>query len=797
MARIGDQKLQLIDPKDQYGSGFDDSLCDHDPHLQEEKLRWLAGLDGTQAITVTPKPPESQDAPENGDGTQNEKRKPRCVYGIVHLSSPKVEITGLKILKPLEKDAETGTRSAGGGTGNAEAGGDAAREAGLWGDQTSSNADAEDVIAPCVIDLAYLEKILAREEVLSLRAADDVHLHLYNSVPAVQCDPMSLGGAARENGTAYPGLDGTDVVIGIVDVGCDFRHANFRKPSGATRIRYFWDQSEEAKPALVGPIKPPEPYGHGREFTSELIDQALAAGDENAYEALGYTPPIAVHGTHVMDIAAGNGREPALFNGKSGPLPPGLSAPGVAPDAQIIFVQLQSFDGRGFIGNSCHLLEAVQYIFERADELGLPAVVNLSLSSTGGPHDGTTLIERAFEALVRAKRGRAIVTSAGNSFALRSHLSGEVGKPIPIDWYPDPRFRRFDQIKSEMEIWYPGTAELTVSLYAPSAAGTYVLLGDIPLGETKELYGETRLGRISHRKKDRNNGDNQIDVRLPYLEDFADPQPWRIEIASKDQRTLVPFHAWIEQSERGLAYFAGETDQKFTLGSICCGQGTLTVGAFDTFEMASLAPPYEVTSSGPIRPTAGIKPQVAATDAQSSPAKPARPLRTSKPELCAPGVNIVAARSQGGVTSLSGTSMAAPHVSGLIALLFQLANLSGRGPLSWDETRMILTYGLKLLPRKDFKDPPDPRLGYGRINGPAAIAELLTGLPRSIIIDLKLNSSPNGRNQIADFPALFNFLHGNAKATCPGATKESQILVRLNELIQKNDWFRLKIESLG
>ena len=323
------------------------------------------------------------------------------------------------------------------------------------------------------VDLDKLSEVRGHENVLSLKAADEVHLHLYNSVPAIRCDLNSLATAARENGQRYPELDGSDVVIGIVDFGCDFRHLNFRNASGATRIRFFWDQTENPSPAnthLLGEVKPPDGYDFGREFPADMIDKALAAGDANAYQVLGYTPPIAVHGTHVMDIAAGNGREPDLFNGKPGNAPAQPSAPGVAPNAQIIFVNLQTFASHGgFLGNSCNLLDAVEYIFRKADELGLPAVVNLSLSTTGGPHDGTTLIERRFEGMVNAKRGRAIVTSAGNSYRLRSHLSGKAGKEnTTIRWHTDPRNTDPDGIKNEMEIWYPGGQELGVTLYPPA-----------------------------------------------------------------------------------------------------------------------------------------------------------------------------------------------------------------------------------------------------------------------------------------------------------------------------------------
>ena len=449
-----------------------------------------------------------------------------------------------------------------------------------------------------------------------------------------------------------------------------------------------------------------------------------------------------------MDIAAGNGREPALFNGKPGPAAvPTSRLQGSRPARQIISVQLQSFDGRGFIGNSCHLLEAVQYIFERADQLGLPAVVNLSLSSTGGPHDGTTLIEQGFEALVKAKRGRAIVTSAGNSYALRSHLLfGKVSKGTTIDWVPDPRASATSTKRSraEMEIWYPRNAELRVALHAPGAGKTHVLLGEIARGETKELYaGTTRLGRISHREKDRNNGDNQIDLRLPFVEDWPedspDPRPWRINIRSKATQATVPFHAWIEQSERGLAYFAVETtDPQFTL-PICCGQGTLTVGAFDTFEMASLAPPYEFTSSGPIRATDGIKSQTMPSDTQSLGCKVHQALEDQQAGALRPRSEYRRRPLARGVRPAPACGPARQGAADRPAP----ANLSGRSSLSWEE----ILDDPDVWPQTAHPKNLNRIRGWATagINGPAAIAELLTSSLRSITVDLKLTSRSDGR----------------------------------------------------
>ena len=87
-------------------------------------------------------------------------------------------------------------------------------------------------------------------------------------------------------------------------------------------------------------------------------------------------------GTYVMDICAGNGG--------------GSDAPGFAPEADMVFVDVSHSDipfvgpqvvGSSF-GDSTQLLEAVRYIFDKAGDR--PCVVNISLGTNGGPHDGTT-----------------------------------------------------------------------------------------------------------------------------------------------------------------------------------------------------------------------------------------------------------------------------------------------------------------------------------------------------------------------------------------------------------------------
>ncbi|HEY2292928.1 MAG TPA: S8 family serine peptidase [Thermoanaerobaculia bacterium] len=610
-----------------------------------------------------------------------------------------------------------------------------------------------------------------RPEFESLKAAQEIYAHLYESVPAISCDPAKL----RQTFPTPPGLDGSGAIIGIVDVGCDFRHRSFRSPSGATRLLALWDQSDVPK----NQESPPKDFAGGREFTRERIDKALLQPDP--YAALKYTPAIGAHGTHVMDIAAGNGLEPNILDGKPPAGPVERSAAGVAPGADLIFVHLRTV-GNQCLGNSRHLLEAVEYIFLKAGELGRPAVVNLSLSTTGGPHDGRTLVEQGFEALLKKpdgtfREGRALVISAGNSFAMGGHVRQTVtpDKPIEIPWFLDPRkLVNADPLfettnppagapqppKNEMEIWYPGDPpknkdrqpdeapkpylKLKVWLTSPATPDRpSVTLGPVPLGETYDIHdGGNRIGRISHREDDPNNHDNQIDIRVSPLGTAGPPETWTVRLAIDTDQSESPqpaqsstervlFDAWIEQDDQGLAHFGDKADPTRTLGSIACGEIPLTVGAFDTFADALTAGPYQSSSAGPTRKG-----------------------NDDKPDVSAPGVSILAARAQGGTTVISGTSMAAPHVTGLIALIFQLAAQTGRQIPTMKEIRDLIVNGAKENEKNRLKrEPPlraltgwDQQLGHGRIRGIASL-DLVKGLEavperKSVAIELRPAPQP-------------------------------------------------------
>jgi MYXO-CTERM domain-containing protein len=225
------------------------------------------------------------------------------------------------------------------------------------------------------------------------------------------------------------GLTGKGVFVGIVDAAFDVAHPDFRNPDGTTRIAYLVDFSREPlglHPELETLCLESQLCKRSAEasITGELPYAVLTAADIDAI-LLGAGPgPVPTdpegHGTHVASLAAGNGG------------PTGKYA-GVAPQASLVLVR--AADGDGFIDNAV-IPAATSLIFSLAERSGaaaglarVPTVVNLSLGTDFGNHDGTSALEKSLAEMVgRNHPGRAIVAAAGNS----------AGVANPRSQYPAP-----------------------------------------------------------------------------------------------------------------------------------------------------------------------------------------------------------------------------------------------------------------------------------------------------------------------------------------------------------------------
>lgn len=278
----------------------------------------------------------------------------------------------------------------------------------------------------------------------------------------------------------------TDTVLGVIDDGCPFARAAFMQPQ---RVAHWWQQ---------GAWK-----GSGQQKTAaELMKVYQAAGQNDAltYEklSLSHLRRRATHGAHVLDVFAGpvpprarvsQSRMKAEGGDGSAHLPPRRSPSGeIASQAPIVLVQLpreavEDPTGR-WLGR--YVLDGVDFILGTAEKLTsrTPApgsapprvVINISWGPQTGPHDGSSLLERALLQRVTAARKKDmdlhLVLPAGNSHEARAHAQWTAREGCPaLHWQvmPDADHPQF------LEIWWPADTDVDgarVTVTAPDGSTT-------------------------------------------------------------------------------------------------------------------------------------------------------------------------------------------------------------------------------------------------------------------------------------------------------------------------------------
>ena len=187
-----------------------------------------------------------------------------------------------------------------------------------------------------------------------------------------------------------PFLTGEGVLLAVLDSGIDWTRRDFRKENGETRILYLWDQTLVAKSNELAEVqregerdesmpqlrseRPPEGFSQGVEFDSGQINAALAAAVDSEAEGFALVPSrdVSGHGTAVAGIAAGYDPETGYR--------------GAAPECSLLIVKLGNPGELGF-PRTTEIMRGVTYALEKANELQMPLVINLSFGNSYGSHE--------------------------------------------------------------------------------------------------------------------------------------------------------------------------------------------------------------------------------------------------------------------------------------------------------------------------------------------------------------------------------------------------------------------------
>lgn len=452
------------------------------------------------------------------------------------------------------------------------------------------------------------------------------------------------------------GLFGEGVIIGVADSGIDYTNQAFRYADGTTRILKLWDQVTDTV------------------FDEAQINEALLSN--NPY-AIVNSRDISGHGTHVAGIAAGNYAENKTQN------------LGIATKSKLIIVKMAEPAENSF-PKTTQLMEAVDFIVKQANEYGMPFVVNISFGNTYGSHDGTSLLSTYFDSVIDANR-MVMAIGSGNEGDSAGHAGGyiNVSRGNVSDRSLDERKDIELQVSEYqgtfgIQLWKNYVDEWGIQITAPSGDSTPIINKDGYIF-TYELDGTTM--KLLYGTPKPYSKYQEVYISLIPQNRYVKSGIWNISIIP--ERTVngrydlwLPTSGSINENTRFLT-----PDPFITLTVPAGTRKAITVGAYN-----------------------GNNDSIASFSGRGF----TREDNQIKPDIVAPGVNIVSASNTGGTTIRSGTSMATPFVSGSAALMMEWGIVRGNDAFLYGEkVKAYMIRGARHL--AGINEYPSELAGWGAL----------------------------------------------------------------------------------
>lgn len=486
------------------------------------------------------------------------------------------------------------------------------------------------------------------------------------------CDitPVEASQATIFHKNVYLPLDGSDVIVGIIDTGIDYLNEEFINEDGTTRILTILDRTIPGKgdDPLVGPL--------GTIFTQEQINEAIQAKmrGEDPYAIVPSKDDIG-HGTNMAGIVGARGANPDLI--------------GAAPRCSLAIVKLREVKenfkeyfaiyGKEPVFQNTGALLGMKYLYTFAQKMNKPIVIFIPLECNWGPHNGESYVERYINE-ISSYSGVAVVVPAGNEGNTDTHTSGriqntggtgiielKVGKNQKSIWF---------------EIWISKPDKVGISITSPTGDVIKKIQAKIKgISEVVFVYEQTRM-TIEYFIPEERTGDEKIVIIARNLKEGI----WKFTLYG-DLIVEGKFNAWLLQRKLlapDTRFLNPTTETTLTIPST--SKEGITVAFYDQNNKS-------------------IVPQSGNGYTRNN---------IIKPDIAAGGINAITTNPGGGTKVISGSSVAGAVVAGCCALIFQWGIVDGNDPTMF--ASKVKTYLIRGTDKRPGDVYPNPQWGYGMLN---------------------------------------------------------------------------------
>jgi subtilisin family serine protease len=477
---------------------------------------------------------------------------------------------------------------------------------------------------------------------------------------------LEASGVQRLRKIPKVNLRGKGILIGIIDTGIEYTNPIFVKEDGTSKVVRIWDQTIESDKYPVQTL-------YGTEYNKEQINQALKS--TNPFDIVPSKDEIG-HGTMLAGVAVGNEVLEKDFTG-------------VVPDAELLVVKLKQAKPvlRTFFEVSqevnCYqendILWGVDYIRTVARELNRPVAICIGLGTSQGSHNGRGPLNNFvyYSALLP---NTTICVSAGNEGNKKRHFFSEIDSAIG---YSTMELQVGEnETGFSMEIWGSTPNTYSIDILSPTGEYTPRIIESFNTNQRINHIFEGTSISIDYQILETHSGDQLILLR------FHKPSSglWKINVYTKGDLKGA-CNSWLPMGDfiSANTYFM-KPDSDTTITAPGDSFTPITVTAYNPTTNSL----YSEASRGYTR------------------------YRVIKPELAAPGVNVVVPTLNQGFGLASGTSVAAAHTAGITAMMLEWGMIQGNYP--GIDSIAIKEYLIRGAKREKTITYPNRQWGYGVID---------------------------------------------------------------------------------